>query len=1053
MNDKTVINTISTIYFVIVSFLSFIFLTLTTVFIVLQNGLYIDNISIPNVKIKQLYIKWNEKIDISVKEIYVNNSQSNNQTKIDYKEIDQYLKSLSLASNWFESIVFEKITFNDIHGSYKHKDRGRGFIIVSSPDFYMNSSIYFEDDFLNMQIKELKDFKRKININGSLFFNASKLELSSVLNLNVNNDLDATVFIDTDINKLSYKLKANKDVKSIEHLINIANLPKEVRYWAFEAIDMSSLTINSASGFIEFDKLDMALKNILIHATVNNLNYTYNPKLDSIHTSTTKLEFSDGVLFIRPQNSFSYGMPLEKSWLKIDFTTKEELLTLHLLFDGIVNKDMLHILNTYKIKLPFLQKTGKVATNLIITVNLRTIAIDARGDFFTKKANFDYIGLNIDIFDAYIKLDNYDVTIDNMKATYEDMAKAEVDLVYSAKTSTGTVLFKTEYIGFNKGAIVLNNNPINIAYNISPNNDTIDIEKSQWKVNDFIFSLNKTTLAFDLNTLQILIPPTLLKINDFASGFIAGSVDLSTMQANLGADVLKLNYMGIELSRSNTPLNIFYDKELHISSVSNILFNMDGSEFDVSNAAIDIGSHSINLKHANLLSLDGLFGVEVDAFYNTKNGSGIVGFQNLNIEDKNNKNLFYSKDKILFSFETLKDDGVKAYSKDLDASFILKDKGWSAQLNSLSKISNDSELLKKFKLTKGKINFHKNDDENSIRFNADIAYPYKLLVSKNRPIEKYKIKGKLSSKKSSLSINNRVNVKISDNIKINIKNSGINIPELLDFLSDLNTSSEDKKSKSIILDATDSYLYVGNDRRIISDKMELQYHNGITTAQLEHKEGHAGFKLDDNKIHLYGENFNDEFMKNLFSLADFKGGTLDFSMHGTVDNYDGLFYISETTMLDYKMLNNILAFVNTVPSLATFSLPGYSKSGLKVESAYLNFNSKKSVFTVSDFFLDSKEIDILGSGTADLNKDKIDAVLNLKTDLGSNIAKIPIVGYIILGKDTISTTMSITGKLTDPKVKSLIAKDIVVAPVNIVKRTLLLPYNLIKSIKDINTSK
>ena len=235
--------------------------------------------------------------------------------------------------------------------------------------------------------------------------------------------------------------------------------------------------------------------------------------------------------------------------------------------------------------------------------------------------------------------------------------------------------------------------------------------------------------------------------------------------------------------------------------------------------------------------------------------------------------------------------------------------------------------------------------------------------------------------------------------------------------------------------------------------MSLQYQHSITTAQLEHKNGHAGFKLEKKDIHLYGENFNDKFMENLFSLSKFKGGKLNFSMNGTIDNYDGLFYIKDTTIIDYKMLNNILAFINTVPSLVTFSLPGYSKSGLNINSAYMNFNAKNSVFEISDFFLDTKEIDILGGGVADLNKDKIDITLNLKTDLGSSLSKIPLVGHILLGEDnTISTTMEITGKLTNPDVKSLIAKDIAVAPINIVKRALLLPYDLIKSISDTNES-
>ena len=183
-------------------------------------------------------------------------------------------------------------------------------------------------------------------------------------------------------------------------------------------------------------------------------------------------------------------------------------------------------------------------------------------------------------------------------------------------------------------------------------------------------------------------------------------------------------------------------------------------------------------------------------------------------------------------------------------------------------------------------------------------------------------------------------------------------------------------------------------------------------------------------------------MEHLFTLSKFDGGSLDFNIDGTFDDYDGIIYIKDTTVLDYKVLNNILAFVNTVPSLVTFSLPGYSKKGLPVKNAYMKFHANKTLFNISDIYMHSKELDIIGHGTTDVDKNSINLQLNLKTDIGSNLQKIPLVGYIILGNDRISTTLSVTGKLTDPKIHSLIAKDIAVAPFNIIKRTLLLPFHL-----------
>jgi hypothetical protein len=235
--------------------------------------------------------------------------------------------------------------------------------------------------------------------------------------------------------------------------------------------------------------------------------------------------------------------------------------------------------------------------------------------------------------------------------------------------------------------------------------------------------------------------------------------------------------------------------------------------------------------------------------------------------------------------------------------------------------------------------------------------------------------------------------------------------------------------------------------------MNLQYYKGILTAQLTHANGKAGFKIDGDKFHLYGNNFNDEFMEKLLSLSKFKGGSLDFSMSGKFDDYIGTFYINNTTIEDYVILNNILAFINTVPSLATFSLPGYSKKGLHIDNAYMKFHAKNHIFDISDIYIGSKEIKILGKGTASVKYDTIDLALNLKTDLGSSLSKVPVVGYIIFDGKNISTTLKITGKLTDPKVKTMIARDIAVAPLNIILRTLTLPYKIAKDINDYNSSK
>lgn len=58
---------------------------------------------------------------------------------------------------------------------------------------------------------------------------------------------------------------------------------------------------------------------------------------------------------------------------------------------------------------------------------------------------------------------------------------------------------------------------------------------------------------------------------------------------------------------------------------------------------------------------------------------------------------------------------------------------------------------------------------------------------------------------------------------------------------------------------------------------------------------------------------------------------------------------------------------------------------------------------------------------------------------------IPLVGGIILGDDKrISTNVDVTGPTTDPKIETHLIMDTLKSPVNIIKRTLELPLELLK---------
>ena len=864
---------------------------LSSSFFILQNGFSAENISIQNVKIKKLYIKWDKKITISIKNIELTKSDKDNNLTIELKDIQNYFSKIQLFDNWFKSIQIENIKYDKYTASFKYLYGGDGLVTIKSKNFSFDSSLFYENTLLNIQINKLQDLKKKINITGNIILNNNNTEFTTALFIEINDDLSVNLLAHSTKEKLFYKLNSYKDIKDIKYIINLLNLPKGLLYWARDAIEASSLTIKSAYGWLDYNDLKNGYKNLYINAIGNNLHYTYSPNLDAIHTKKTDLEFKNGIFFIRPREAYSYGMYLDKSWLKIDFTKKQELLTLHLFFDGKLNKDMLRILDTYKVKLPFLQKKGQIKTDLKLTVNLITIDVDAKGKFFTKKANFDYLGLNLDIFDSTILLDNYDVRVYKMRAKYKDIATSTVDFSYNAKDKKGDINFKLSKIEFKNISLKLKK-PLNVTYKIRPSNDKIYIDKSYWNIknNDIIFA--KSIVPFNLKTLDVKIPKTFMK-NNFLSAYIDGTVNLKSQKANL-----KIH----PLDNLNKQINFIYNKNIVLTS-----------------------NDKIKYKYNNIdLKLDSIV-------FNKK--ENIVTFNNLSATHKRFGNLFIDKDKISFFIDLAKN---KAHFKDIS----------------------------------------------------------------------------------------------------------IYLPSILDSIDNNKTRTTNYSLNNFHLKALNSDIYITKNRKIITDKINIDFNNNNISADIVYHKGHSIFTYRNKVFSLYGGNFDDTFMEKLFNNSDFKGGSFSFSIRGTKDKYAGELYLQDSTILKYKLLNNTLAFINTIPSLTTLSLPSFNKDGIYIKTSYIKFKQQNDEFTIYDTFLKSNELSIVGDGKLNILKNNIDMNLNLKSDIGINLSKIPLVGYIILNKSSLSTRVKLTGKLDNPTVKTVLTKDILIAPLNIIKRTLTLPLNI-----------
>ena len=1041
--------------FVIIGFLSFILVALSAIFIVLQHGLDIQEISFANITAKKVYIQWDGKLNIAVEELSIKKTKQSKHSKT-FKEIKKtllnavakYIDINTRYLSYIKSLSIKKIKYDTIRATLKYNAQKKALFTLKASDFYLYSHFKIDGDKIVFDIDDLTGLKNKIKAKGIITIDTKLKKIFTKTEVHVNNDADLILYGTADQDRFTYRINSKKKIEDIHSFIALFHLSDTLKFWAMDAIDASSLQIHKIQGFVKYDALNLAYKNLYISATLNKLNYTYNPKLDAIHTQKSELEFSKGVLSIYPKEAYTCKVPLQKSWVKIDFTKPQSILRLHLLFHARLDNDIMHILDAYKISLPFIQHTGKIKTDLTLAINLETLDVDTQGTFSTKKANIDYAGINLDVKDLLIKLNNSNISIVRMKVHYNNGMDAVADSTahYNTKSSTGEITFYFTKIKLSADEYLkTQKKPLKVVYKIFPKDSRLIIDKSKWHLKDVVFVLDSLTLSPDFKNLQVNIPTTHFGIEDIANGVLKGAIDIKHHKADFVLNLSKLNYMGIGLIHPITDVNLHIDKNIRISSSKNILLNMNGVPWSMKHLLLKIDKRDIQLQHTKV-KVDNYFKSDIQVLYDAKRKIGDIYLKNAVFTEPKTKKVLYHKKQIHLLVKTEKKQ-TKIDIKELEATLIINQKRWILSFNSLGKIAKNFNILRKYHIDNGNTLFYKNNDEEPLHFITSLRYKYKILTNYGKAVPQYKIEGKiLKNKTILLSVNDKVNLRVDRDININIQNSGIDINELLAFIKSLPYQKTKKSNMDIYVKAKNSYIYLESNRYILSDSITIVYKNGELSGDLTYAKGKMHFTFKDNKFSVIGKNFNEKFAKNIITFAKLKGGDFNFSIDGTPDEYRGSVTIGDTVIKDYVLLNNILAFVNTVPSLVTFSLPGYSTNGVHADKVYTKFHFKKDIFYISDFIVKSKEIRIAAKGSLSSKYDTIDMKAELKTNFGSTLSKIPLAGYIVFDGKTLSTNLKITGKLSDPKVRTMVAKDIVSAPVNIMKRTLGLPFKLMKGI-------
>lgn len=1049
MNDSAIISTISKVHFIIVSFLTFFILSLCIIFIQLQTGVTINKIKLPHLLVEKLYIKWDKKINLTIESISATKSSKKKSKPFTVDEISTYLRTIGLFSDLFSSVSINKIEYNKLNATFRYNQGSHGFFIASSPKFSLKTNLSLSDTLLHINVASFEYYERNVKAKGDIIINNVDNVFDTKLDISLFDDLYAEFYVHSDQQKLSYVLESKKSIKKIKTLLQSLHLPVDVQPWVLDAVALSSLDLHYCYGWLYYDKLDEAVKNLFAYATLNDLNYTFDKQVEAVKTSHTDIFFLNGVLNIHPQNAYIFGDNLEHSWLDINLNDlSDPILTLFLIFDSQFDQELKDLLLHYHIDIPFIQKSGTTNTFLTLPVHLINVRIGVSGYFRVAQGLYNYLGLDLNVSHADVTIDNLDVDIKNLSFEYHDKVDAKADArgELHLGDESGFIDFNISQIhASDKLYLDTNTSPLQARYYISKDQDEIRIGASQWRINqEHELNVDAVNIPFDLKKAQAHVPISYLSVDDITKLYIQGDINLRDTYFKLEVDLLDLDYGPLTLAQSNVPLTIIFDENLSIVQSESSFWKLNNTPMELLPSIFGFDGQNLKISHTTF-KLKNLMEGTVSGHYNTANNIGIFKVKNYQLQNRSMGKIF-NTDKQFNIRIRQKDDAHKITIAKYNISYNTEGKGWQLNINDLAPLVEDSTLLQEYNITNGSLTLYSKDGSLPFYIRAKNSYPYPILVQDNTPVYNYLIDGIINKDETQLHVNKELNVSITKEIHIQANGVGFSVPAIVNFLAEHKTKTPNSNQKTpIYLNAKNSHLFINKDRSAYSDTMNFSIVDGIIDGGLQHRKGGAVFHMEDNYFDFFGKNFGDSFMQGLFHLGDIQGGTMAFNFRGTTESFSGLVEMKKTTLKDYKFINNILAFINTIPSLATLHLPDYSNNGLAFHQIYSGVTYDNDILYVHDFYMDSEELDIFGEGTVDFPNNSIDMKLKLKTDLGSSFSKVPVLGHIVLGDDkSIATSLEISGALDDPKVDNGLASDIVTAPFNILKRTLTLPFHIFK---------
>ncbi|WP_200762260.1 AsmA-like C-terminal domain-containing protein [Nitrosophilus alvini] len=475
----------------------------------------------------------------------------------------------------------------------------------------------------------------------------------------------------------------------------------------------------------------------------------------------------------------------------------------------------------------------------------------------------------------------------------------------------------------------------------------------------------------------------------------------------------------------------------------NSVLSIKGIDFYMEDATVKLDGTKVTVEPSKI-ALDDILKSSIKGAIDTDNKKAEfhLGIDEIKISSLK-RDILYAKnikENLLIDFKD--QNTTTLLFKNMGIKMVMKPEKKYIYIKELKKLEQYSDFLKNIKIDRGHLNII---TQNFKSFDIDgfVVKKNEILTFKGAYVSDFYFKGKILEKSATVDINEKIKIFYKDILDISLKDYDIHIKS---DMFDQNDTGSDSALKNIRLNGKNSNIIIDN-HLLLCENYILVKKGSLIDFLSTYKSGKVILTGTTKNFKITGSNLKEELVSRFIDFYGINGGLYNLQANGNTKNLTGKITFYNAVLKDFALLNNILAFLNTVPALITFSDPGYSQHGFKVKKGVMNFRLVNKVLYIDSLKFEGSSTNIEGSGILDLNRNTIDMRLKLKTfkRISTVVSKIPLAGYILLGEDgSISTVLKIRGDLMKPKIESKLPEETIKAPLNIIKRTLELPFKLFK---------